>query len=187
MTPKHIYTSATLAAGLLFAASTAQAAVTVLGSGLAHSCSAAAMAGRSDNDALATCTTALESEPLAPREWAGTLVNRGVIKLRQRGYDAASRDFDAAVAAAPTMGEAYVNRGAALIAQRRFAEGVQDIDRGLALEPEEPEKAWYNRALGNEGLDDMKAAYFDYLKAQELAPDWAEPARQLTRFTVTPK
>ena len=34
-------------------------------------------------------------------------------------------------------------------------------------------------------LGDARAAYFDYRKAQELDPDWALPAKQLTRFTVS--
>jgi tetratricopeptide (TPR) repeat protein len=186
MHPKHLAAMAAFTASLA-AFNTSQAAVTILGGGLAHSCSLAALGGMADKASLETCTAALENEPLSPREHAGTLINRGVIQLRQRGFDAASRDFNAAVAEQPNMGEAFVNRGAALIAQRRYSEGVQDIDRGLALNPEEPEKAWYNRGLGHEGLDDMKSAYFDYLKAQEINPKWVEPARQLDRFTVTPK
>jgi len=85
----------------------------------------------------------------------------------------------------PTMGEAFVNRGAALVAQRRFQEGVVEIDRGLALGADEPEKAYFNRALAWEGLDDMKAAWLDYQKALEIRPDWDAPRRELTRFTVT--
>lgn len=176
----------TLALAFGLAAGSAQAAVTVLGGGLAHECSAGAISGRDDAKALETCSLALENEPLNPREMAGTYVNRGVIRLRRHDYTAALADFNAAVRHDKGMGEAYVNRGAALIALRRYAEGLADIDRGLALGPEEPEKAWFNRALAHEGLDDIKAAYFDYRKAAELAPQWSAPQLELQRFTVSP-
>ena len=82
------------------------------------------------------------------------------------------------------MGEAYVNRGGALVGQKRYMEALLEIDKGLALGPEEPEKAYYNRALANEGLDDITAAYFDYRRAVELAPEWDIPKRELLRFSV---
>ena len=78
----------------------------------------------------------------------------------------------------------YVNRGGALVGQKRYMEALLEIDKGLALGPEEPEKAYYNRALANEGLDDIKAAYFDYRRAVELAPEWDIPKRELLRFSV---
>ena len=58
------------------------------------------------------------------------------------------------------------------------------LDLLVLLGPEEPEKAYYNRGLANEGLDDVKAAYFDYLRALELKPDWPIPQRELRRFSV---
>jgi tetratricopeptide (TPR) repeat protein len=110
-----------------------------------------------------------------------------VIKLRRKQYDSADRDFDAALRLQPAMGEAFVNRGAGLIAQRRWREGVAEIDRGLALGPDEPEKAYFNRALAWEALDDMEAAWRDYTQALALKPDWDAPRKELVRFTVTPK
>ncbi len=74
--------------------------------------------------------------------------------------------------------------GAALIGQGRFAEGVAEIDKGLALNPTEPEKAYFNRAVAEERLGDLKSAYNDYRKAQELKPDWPLPQTELARFRV---
>jgi tetratricopeptide (TPR) repeat protein len=167
----------------LLSAGSASAAVSVLGNGLANQCSAAALAGDASDEDLASCTGAL-FEVNSDQDKAGTLVNRGVLLLRRKAYDAARADFDAAEKLVPTMGEAVVNRGASFIAERRYLEGLTEIDRGLNLNPEEPEKAYYNRALANEGLDDMKAAYLDYMKALELAPNWEDPRRELARFTV---
>lgn len=168
----------------LFVSGEASAATTVLGNGLASVCSQAAKAGADDEPSLEVCTLALETEPMNHRDRAGTYVNRGVVKMRRQEYGPALSDFNLAVKLQPEMGEAYINRGGALVGQKRYAEALLDLDKGLALNPEEPEKAYYNRALANEGLDDVKAAYFDYLRAVELAPDWDVPKRELQRFSV---
>lgn len=186
MTPKVVFASAAMVLSLGFAAPASSAAF-VLGGGLADACSRFAVDGRSDEYSLSTCTYALETESLVKRDRAATLVNRGVIQLRRKKYEAANRDFDSAIRLQPALGEAWVNRGAALLAQRRWLEGKADIDRGLELGSDEPEKAYFNRALAWEHLDNMEAAWRDYLKASELKPDWDAPRKELARFTVTPK
>ena len=85
------------------------------------------------------------------------------------------------------MGEAYVNRGAAAIGDHRYAESRPDLNKAIELGTEEPAKIYYNRALAYEGLDDVKSAYFDYLKAAELSPDWPAPKDELVRFSVAPR
>ena len=55
---------------------------------------------------------------------------------------------------------------------------------GIELGVDEPQKAYFNRALAYEGLDNLKAAYFDFRKAQELAPEWDQPGKELSRYTV---
>ena len=173
------------AAVVLAAAGSANAAVTVIGGGLAEACSDAAIRGESAAEYEELCTTALESEFLNTRDRAGTYINRGVFKLRRAQYDMAVRDFDLAIRLKPDVGEAYVNRGAAFIGQKRYAESLPQINKGLELGVEEPAKAYYNRALAYEGLEDAKSAYFDYQKALELRPEWSAPREQLVRFTVT--
>lgn len=180
---KALFAGVAAAIALSFMAADASAAVSVLGEGAANTCSSAALSGDANDEAISACTTAL-LEVTTARDKAGTYVNRGVLMLRRKNFVAARADFDAAEKVDPTMGEAVVNRGASLLAERRFAEALAEIDRGLGLNPEEPEKAYYNRALANEGLDDMKAAYFDYMKALELAPGWDAPRKELARFTV---
>lgn len=176
--------AAALALAMGFAGG-AQAAVTVIGGGLAELCSKAAISGESDARFDDVCTMALESEYLNSKDRAGTYVNRGVLRLRRAAYKIAERDFDLAVKAKPDLGEAYVNRGAAYIGQKRFRDSLGQINRGLELGIDEPAKAYYNRALAYEGLDDMKSAYFDYKKALEIQPEWTAPQEQLARFTVT--
>jgi tetratricopeptide (TPR) repeat protein len=171
-------------AALLGWAASAQAAVTVLGSGMARQCSAAALSGLSDVKSEDMCTMALETELLGLRDRAGTYVNRGVLKLRRKEFASAQWDFNRAIETKKDLGEAYVNRGAAYVGSKRYAEGLADINKAIELGVEEPEKAYFNRALAYEGLDNLKAAYFDFRKAQELAPAWDQPAKELARYTV---
>lgn len=185
MTSRMALAAAAISAVLIGGAGESQAATTVLSNGLASFCSHFAEEGRDDNEALRTCDLALETEAMRRRDRAGTLVNRGIIRMRRKEYRDARVDFDTALRLEPAMGEAWVNRGAVLVAEKRYAEALVQIDKGLELGADEPEKAYYNRALAHEGLDDIKAAYLDYLKALELKPDWDIPAKDLTRFTVS--
>jgi tetratricopeptide (TPR) repeat protein len=174
-------------ASILALSNAANAAVTVIGGGLAEACSNAAITGKSDRKFEELCTRAIDEEALTSRDRAGTYVNRGVLKLRRANYDAAILDFDQALRLKPDMGEGYVNRGAAAIGQHRYPDGLADLNKAIALGVDEPAKAYYNRALAYEGLEDAKAAYFDYQKAIELSPDWSAPREQLVRFKVSRK
>ena len=181
LTPLLALTAVATLAGSVTAS---QAAVTVIGGGMAHACSEAALDGLSALKYEAICTMALDSELLSLRDRAGTYVNRGVLKLRRKEFASAQFDFNRAIQAQPNLGEAYINRGAAAVGSRRFAEGLVDLNKAIELGVDEPEKAYYNRALAYEGLDNMKAAYLDYQKAIELKPEWEPPRKELTRFTV---
>lgn len=168
----------------VFWAGASNASTLVLGGGAAKDCSLAAIGGRSDLKAVLACTTALETENLNFRDRARTHVNRGVLHMRQRDFVLARADFDAAGRIDPDLGEAWVNRGAAYVGEARYREALGEIDKGLALGVKDPEKAWFNRAIAHEGLGDLKAAYHDYRKAAELAPQWAAPQQELTRFSL---
>ena len=71
-------------------ATSASAAVTVLGNGAANQCSAAALAGDATDEDLAVCNQAL-LEVVSDVEKAGTYVNRGVILLRRKAFTAAPK------------------------------------------------------------------------------------------------
>jgi tetratricopeptide (TPR) repeat protein len=180
-----------LFAGLIALARPALADTTVIGNGFAADCSQAAKAASASvppgNEAIRECDLAIENEVLSPHDLAATHVNRGVLYLATQNFATAKRDFDEAIRIEPGLGEAYVNRGAALIGMGQYRDGIADIDRGLALNPGEPEKAWFNRALAEERLDDLKDAYADYQKALELKPDWPLAKAELARFHVVQK
>jgi len=175
-----------LGLGAVLGIGAAQAAVTVFGDGgPAEDCFKAAKYGTDPNVGLAQCTVAIQSQTLSDYDLAGTYVNRGVIHMSTAAFVPAQHDFEQAIKLAPKMGEAIVNRGGSLIAQKKYADGIAEISRGLNFNPEEPEKAYFNRGLAYESLDDLKAAYYDYSKAAELKPGWEQPRSELARFTVS--
>jgi len=163
----------------------AAAAVTVMGDSAAYDCSQAAFHERSDDSAMASCNQAISTGFLDRRDLAGTYVNRGVILMERNNYPGARSDFDHAIQIDGAIGEAWVNRGAVNIVDRRYQDGIADIDKGLDLGTQEPAKAYYNRAVAYEGIDDEKSAYLDYQQALVLEPNWDLPKRELLRFTVT--
>jgi tetratricopeptide (TPR) repeat protein len=173
------------AAALSLAAGSAQAAISVLGGGQAQECFQAAKADKSDNASLDVCNLALDTEILTPQDRGGTLINRGVMRLRRGEYEAAHADFNAGIALIPEVGEGWINRGAMFIGERRYKEALVDIDKALSLGLREPAKAYYNRAIAYEGLDDETRAYLDYQQALVLNPGWELPEHELLRFTVT--
>lgn len=180
------------------AAGGAHAAVLVLGGGFAQMCYEAARAldepmmvqvtgSRIDVPPLEICTIALNAGDLHGRDLAGTYNNRGVLLFAQGTFEAALRDFEQGLRHNALIPEIHVNRGASLVALRRWADSVPSLDRGIEMQALELEKAYYNRAIAHEELGDVRRAYFDYLKAAELKPEWEPPQQQLTRFTVRKK
>jgi tetratricopeptide (TPR) repeat protein len=175
----------TMTALLSLAGAPAWSAVTIMGESKAAECSRAALWGRADEKSLATCDLALQEEPMDQLRRAATFINRGIIHMRRKAWDQAHADFNDALERKPGLGEGWVNRGALMIGTKRFAEGLADTNKGLELGIEEPEKAYYNRAIAHEGLGDTTAAYYDYSQALALSPEWELPKKELTRFTVT--
>lgn len=175
-------------AGAMLALTPARSAVTIIGSGLARSCYEAAESGRAARDGFIECDRALAEQALNVRDRAATFVNRGILHMRERTLAAAIADYEQAIRLKPDLAEAYVNKGIALVhAGGRHGEAIELISRGLALDPVQPEVAYYTRAVANESLGRTRAAYEDYRQAAALKPDWEEPRTQLKRFSVVGK
>ena len=173
-------------AALLLAASgvgIAQTSVTTIGPGPAQRCYELAREGASGLPSVQECTMALDGF-LSEADRAATLTNRAALRLQRREGAQALADLDAALALRADQGEAHVNRGAALILLGRFEEALAAIDQGLALGTDDPHEAYFNRGIAHEALDNLPAAYSDYTRASELAPDWPLPRTELARFTV---
>lgn len=164
------------------------AAVTVLGNNsLAQSCYHAADVGGDPKTGIDTCTTALETQPLAVKDRAATLVNRGIMRAELADTHGALADYDQGITINPAQGEAYVDRGATLIALKRWSDALADISKGISLGAKRPYIAYYDRAIADEALGDIRAAYEDYKKAAELEPGFTLATEQLSRFHVVRK
>ena len=168
-------------------AGSAAAAVTVLGDTAANDCSKAAFQERGDDASVRLCTHALENGMMDRRDQAGTYINRGVIYMNRGDFSSAQGDFQRAIDADPALGEGWVNRGAVSIVFKHYQDGISDISKGLTLGTEEPAKAYYNRGVAYEAIDDEKSAYLDYQQALVLEPGWDLPKQELLRFTVMRK
>ena len=163
----------------------ASAAVAVIGSGYARNCFDAATQKRPLREALRLCDSALLDDALAENDRAATLVNRGIINMQARKFDAALADYDAAIKLTPDAAEAWINKGIALVQiGNRDDEAVMLLTQGIARNPKQPAVAYYSRAIAYEGLGRSRQAYEDYSRAAQLDPEWTEPAEQLQRFKV---
>ena len=169
-----------------FSASGALAAVTVIGSGSAQLCFQAADSGRATREAMDYCNDALVGA-LTRDDRAATHVNRGVLELAMMRINAAQDDFNAGLAINASLGEGYVDRGATLIAQKKFAEAIIDINKGLSLGAKEPHIAYYDRAVAEEALGNLRAAYDDYRQALIVQPDFTRASDELKRFKIVEK
>lgn len=139
---------------------------------------------RLDVDPIQICTLAIEGPDSTSEQRAGSYNNRSVLKFAGSDYSGALADLDAAMVLQPAMAQTHANRGYVLAALKRTQEAVAAFDQAIALGTEEQARVYFNRGLAHEELAHVREAYFDYKKAAELAPDWAEPQQELTRFSV---
>jgi tetratricopeptide (TPR) repeat protein len=167
-------------------AAPSEAAITVLGGGLARGCYEAVEYSRVTADrAMHFCDTALEQEQLTRRDRAATLTNRGILHMRAGQHEKALADYAKSIRLMPELLESKVNLGAALYGLGRYEEALAALNEGLGADSVDAKAVgYYNRALCHERLGDIQAAYEDFRQALNARPDFELAARQLERFTV---
>lgn len=175
-----------LAAVPAFAA-TSWPSASLLSSGTADRCAAASAAAQengqvSDTD-LSSCTLAVKLA-IGDGARAEVLNNRSVLYYVRGQYDAALADNTAALKLNDRMAEAIVNRGSIFLVQHRAQAAAANFDRALSFNPAHPEKVFFNRAMAREDMGDTSGAYADYAQAARLDPQWEQPKREMTRFTI---
>ena len=111
-------------------------------------------------------------------------MNRGILRLRRGQVDLSIADFDRAIALDPNQPEAYLNKGAALLRRENAGEAMNLFTIALERNTSRPALAHYGRAVANETMGNLNAAYRDYTAASRIAPDWREPRQDLARFRV---
>jgi tetratricopeptide (TPR) repeat protein len=162
----------------------AAAAELVLGLPIAHDCYEQAERARDPRAGLRFCDEALSNSVLTAADRQATLVNRGILRARAHDQMGALEDYEAALAMNADDGEAYLNRSASLIALGRYRDAADDADKAIARNTARLEIAYYNRAVANEALGNIGAAYRDYTEALRIAPRFAAASMQLRRFRV---
>jgi tetratricopeptide (TPR) repeat protein len=168
------------------AAAPAQAAVTVLGGGIAHSCYEAVEYSRvTAARALQICDLALEQEQLTRRDRAATITNRGILHMREGRFQKALADYQKSIRLMPELLESKVNLGAALYSLGRYEEALVALNEGVGADSVDAKAVgYYNRALCHERLGDIQTAYEDFRRAVVARPDFELASKQLKRFTV---
>ena len=133
---------------------------------------------------LSACDAALTGD-MSQLVRAGTLVNRGILQAAAGHTDAAITDFTAGLARDPSLSAGYMNRGAAYLKAGRYNQARADFDRAIDLGTADLHVAYFNRGGAEEASGNLVAAYHDYRKAQQLAPDFKPASMELARFQVT--
>ena len=178
-------TAVLLAIAVLTPAAFAGTASTRLGTSSAYLCYHVAQYRGNLHAGLDECNHALREDVLAKAERAATFVNRGIVKVNLHDYAGALADYNAAIALIPGLGEAFVDRGLLYVRQLETQElAITDITKGLELGTRDEAAAYHGRALAYEAVGRIADAYRDFKRAAELSPDWAEPKKELKRFTV---
>lgn len=152
----------------------------------AAACTAMADEGRSDSAALDVCDQALYQEGLSVQDKASVYVNRGAILIARKNWESAKADFDMALDLDRDKGAAFVGLGAYYLGVERFDAVEAQVNKGLNLGTEQPEKAYYIRAMARWALDDLNGAYKDFATAASIKPSWREPKRAMANFITTP-
>ena len=179
------FLSVAVAVATATASSPAVAGSVSIGNSTARDCYEAAIARSTDRNSFYHCNLALDQEALDSKDRAATLVNRGVLYLRGHNYRSAGRDFDAALKTDANNAEAWLNMAIASLQQGGGGDTLPLIEKSLALNTARPALAYYSRSIAHERSGNVRAAYNDLRRAQELAPNWTAPTEDLKRYQVS--
>ena len=166
------------------AAGAAQASVLVVGGGLAESCFQAADARDKRHEALQICNRALIEEALTKSDRVATYVNRGIVYFARGAQQEAVADFDRALALDPAEPDAWLNKAVVAVQYGKGVEALPMIQKALELNTRRPALAYYIRGIVEERRGNVRAAYNDFRRAQQLEPSWKEPGIELARYQV---
>ena len=150
----------------------------------ARAAEAASRSGTVSAAASLACQQAVGWAHFVKDEMGPALSNNGVLHLIRGEYQAAVTDFNAALREGADQVSVLNDRGFAQAAQHNYQAAAEDYTAALAKATANQERIYFNRAMAEEDLGNLKAAYLDYRKAAELAPGWEKAAKELARFKV---
>ncbi len=147
----------------------------VLMVGVAHALAAAPGQGecaRPDPDrAIAACTSLLQNGKLPPRVKVEILHHRGVAYVRNRDYDRAIADYDAALQIAPNNPFTHNSRGIAYRLKGDYDRAIADHDAAIGRGPRNAQ-FFNNRGVAYRWKGDYDRAIADYSRAIQLNPNY---------------
>jgi len=162
---------------LVVPAATGQVAITTLGATDAQDCFRAAGDGVSTD--TTRCDLALRDPNLIQRDRQATLVNRGIVLNRAGRPAEALAGFDSALAADPTLAEAWLNRGNSHYFMGRPDAALVDYRQSLALGIRRDHVAWYNIGLVHQARGELHDANRAWLAAVARNPGFTLAAERL--------
>jgi tetratricopeptide (TPR) repeat protein len=190
--------AAAAAAALCISAAAAAQTMQVIGNGSGESCWRAAMAAtflkmdsaaletRWKADAIGACDDALKSAELNRNDMAFTWVNRGILEMSRERYKVARGNFKEALNILPKLPEAHVDMGSAMINLQQYADGIKETELGLSTGSKEPQRGYYNLGIAYGELGNQQKSYESFRHASDLDPNWEDPKKEMTRFTLAP-
>jgi tetratricopeptide (TPR) repeat protein len=156
---------------------------TVTGNPDAEDCYRATMLPQMAAEAsITSCNTALNTRRITRRERAAILVNRGIHYNHMGDYAAAFQDFEEALELISNFPEAYINRGNAYFYTGQVQQAIADYNRAIQRRSSKQHTAYFNRGLVNESLKQPNAAFADFVRANELKPDWVLAAGRVEHY-----
>ncbi len=122
---------------------------------------------------IAACTAMLQqSGQLSPRVKVAALHHRGVAYVRNRDYDRAIADYDAALQIAPNYAPTYNFRGIAYRLKGDQDRAIADHDAAIRRDPRNAQ-FFNNRGVAYRWKSDYDRAIADYSQAIQLNPNYA--------------
>jgi tetratricopeptide (TPR) repeat protein len=169
---------------LLLTLGTAQADnLVVAGNPDAHDCYRATMLPNLAAEAsITSCNLALNTRRTSRRERASILVNRGILYNHIGEYTAAVADFEKALSLISDFPEAYINRGNTYYYTGQVERAIADYDRAIQRRSAKRHTAYFNRGLVNEARKQHDLAFADFVRANELKPDWMLAAGRVEHY-----
>ena len=132
--------------------------------------------------AITSCNIALNTRRIGRRQRASVLVNRGILYNHMGEFSAALEDFEAALKLIANFPEAYINRGNAYFYTGQVGRAIADYNRALQRRSAKRHTAYFNRGLANEFQKQPELAFADFVRANELKPDWNLAAGRVEHY-----
>ena len=131
---------------------------------------------------ISSCNVALNTRRITRRERASILVNRGILYNHMGEYAAAFEDFEKALELISNFPEAYINRGNTYFYTGQVERAIADYNRAIQRRSAKRHTAYFNRGLVNESREKRDAAFADFVRANELKPDWVLAAGRVEHY-----